>query len=405
MHVRSSSWLSSWQLPDQIADVLPSEARHIEKLRRLFLDTSRSYGYELVMPPLLEHLESLLTGTGESLDLQTFKLIDQLSGRTLGLRADTTPQVARIDAHLLNRQGVARLCYCGSVLHTRAERPHATREPLQFGAEIYGHAGLEADLEAQLLALTGLSVAGITQLSVDMADVRIVSGLLAGAAVPAHMLSLLHAALAAKDSSELDSVLINLGDGISRESREGLKALLQLYGEEDVLNEAEKVLPSSPLLHQALRSLRWLARHIQSAEPKANLVRVTFDLADLRGHTYYSGTRFAIYGHGAELARGGRYDEVGAVFGRNRPAVGFSLDLKELVSVLPPLPSKAAIRAPWGEDTSLRMAISSLRAKGETVACVLPGHEHEVNEFDCDRELTSVDGCWLVQSLSTADST
>ena len=405
MHVRSSSWLSSWQLPDQIADVLPSEARHIEELRRLFLDKSCSYGYELVMPPLLEHLESLLTGTGESLDLQTFKLVDQLSGRTLGLRADTTPQVARIDAHLLNRKGVARLCYCGPVLHTRAERPHATREPLQFGAEIYGHAGLEADLEAQLLALEGLSAAGVTQLGVDMADVRIVNSLLAGAVVPAQTRSLLHAALAAKDSSELDSVLTSLGGAISHESREGLKVLLQLYGDEKVLEEAEKVLPSSPLLHEALRNLKWLARHTQSAETLASAVRVTFDLADLRGHAYYSGTRFAIYGQGAELARGGRYDEVGAVFGRNRPAVGFSLDLKELVSVLPVRPLKAAIRAPWDEDASLREAISLLRAKGETVACVLPGHEHEVNEFDCDRELARIDGRWLVQTLSTAEPT
>ena len=405
MHVRSSSWLSSWQLPDQIADVLPSEARHLEELRRLFLDKSCSYGYELVMPPLLEHLESLLTGTGESLDLQTFKLVDQLSGRTLGLRADTTPQVARIDAHLLNRKGVARLCYCGPVLHTRAERPHATREPLQFGAEIYGHAGLEADLEAQLLALEGLSAAGVTQLSVDMADVRIVNSLLAGAVVPAQMRSLLHAALAAKDSSELDSVLTSLGGGISHESRDGLKVLLQLYGDEKVLEEAEKALPSSPLLQGALRNLKWLARHTQSAETMDSAVRVTFDLADLRGHAYYRGTRFAIYGQGAELARGGRYDEVGAVFGRNRPAVGFSLDLKELVSVLPARPLKAAIRAPWDEDASLREAISLLRAKGETVACVLPGHEHEVNEFDCDRELVRFDGRWLVQTLSTAEPT
>ena len=399
MYARSSSW----QLPDQIADVLPSEARHIEELRRLFLDKSCSYGYELVMPPLLEHLESLLTGTGESLDLQTFKLVDQLSGRTLGLRADTTPQVARIDAHLLNRKGVARLCYCGPVLHTRAERPHATREPLQFGAEIYGHAGLEADLEVQLLALEGLSAAGVTKLSVDMADVRIVSSLLAGAVVPDRTRSLLHAALAAKDGSELDSVLTSLGDGISIESREGLKVLLQLYGDEKVLEEDEKVLPSSPLLHDALRNLKWLARHTKSAETMASAVRVTFDLADLRGHAYYSGTRFAIYGQGAELARGGRYNEVGAVFGRNRPAVGFSLDLKELVSVLPARPLKAAIRAPWDEDASLREAISLLRAKGETVACVLPGHEHEVNEFDCDRELARVDGRWLVQTLSNAE--
>ena len=389
------AWSSSWQLPDQIADVLPSEARHIEELRRLFLDTASSYGYELVMPPLLEHLESLLTGTGEALDLQTFKLVDQLSGRTLGLRADTTPQVARIDAHLLNHNGVARLCYCGPVLHTRAERPHATREPLQFGAEIYGHAGLEADLEAQQLALQGLRAAGVTELAVDMADVRIVSSLLAGATIKGSTLALIHAALAAKDASELDSLTASLKGDISEAAREGLKALLQLYGDDRVLLEAEKVLPPAPGLREALQNLKWLGVHVGD-------VKVSFDLADLRGYAYYSGTRFAIYGHGAELARGGRYDEVGAVFGRNRPAAGFSLDLKELVRVLPPRPLKAAIRAPWGEDASLRAAIAGLRAGGETVVCVLPGHEHEVNEFDCDRELAYAAGQWAVRPLQKA---
>jgi ATP phosphoribosyltransferase regulatory subunit len=393
------AWSSSWQLPDQIADVLPSEARHIEELRRLFLDTARSYGYELVMPPLLEHLESLLTGTGEALDLQTFKLVDQLSGRTLGLRADSTPQVARIDAHLLNRNGVARLCYCGPVLHTRADRPLATREPLQFGAEIYGHAGLEADLEAQLLALDGLKAAGVTELAVDMADVRIVSSLLAGATISAKTLALIHAALAAKDASELDRLTASLKDGISLAAREGLKALLQLYGDDTVLAEAERALKPFPGVQVALQNLKWLASHTRGQKGD---VKVSFDLADLRGYAYYSGTRFAIYGQGAELARGGRYDEVGAVFGRNRPAVGFSLDLKELVSVLPPRPLKAAIRAPWGEDASLRAAIARLRAGGETVACVLPGHEHEVNEFDCDRELIDTAGQWVVRPLKKA---
>ncbi len=390
------AWSSSWQLPDQIADVLPSEARHIEELRRLFLDTARSYGYELVMPPLLEHIESLLTGTGEALDLQTFKLVDQLSGRTLGLRADTTPQVARIDAHLLNRQGVARLCYCGPVLHTRAERPLATREPLQFGAEIYGHVGLEADLEAQLLAIEGLRAAGIGPLSIDMADVRIVNSLLAGAVIPVRTLARIHAALASKDASELDALMFSLNGGISSASREGLKSLLQLYGDEKVLVEAEKVLPRLPGVLEALQNLQWLARHVQR---ECGDVNVSFDLADLRGYTYYSGTRFAIYGHSDELARGGRYDEVGAVFGRNRPAVGFSLDLKELVGVLQPRALKAAIRAPWGEGTALRAAISQLRANGETVVCVLPGHEHEVNEFDCNRELAETAGQWIVRAL------
>lgn len=392
-----SAWSSSWQLPDQIADVLPSEARHIEELRRLFLDTARSYGYELVMPPLLEHLESLLTGTGEALDLQTFKLVDQLSGRTLGLRADTTPQVARIDAHLLNRTGVARLCYCGPVLHTRAERPHATREPLQFGAEIFGHAGLEADLEVQLLALEGLRAAGIGTLSVDMADVRIVSSLLADARISSPAaLARLHAALADKDASELASLLA-AEPGISTASADGLKALLQLYGDEQVLSDAERVLKRVPGALQAIEGMRWLATQVRHL---GGDVKLGFDLADLRGYAYYSGTRFAIYGDGAELARGGRYDEVGAVFGRRRPAAGFSLDLKELVSNLPARSLRAAVRAPWGVDAGLRHAIASLRAQGETVACVLPGHEHEVNEFDCDRELVQAAGLWVVQSLT-----
>ena len=387
------AWSSSWQLPDQIADVLPSEARHIEELRRLWLDTARSYGYELVMPPLMEHIESLLTGTGEALDLQTFKLVDQLSGRTLGLRADTTPQVARIDAHLLNRKGVARLCYCGPVLHTRSDRPHATREPLQLGAEIYGHAGPEADLEAQMLALQGLRASGIDGLSVDMADVRIVNCLLAGASVPAQLLSQIHAALAAKNASELSSLTASVKD-LPSASREALQNLLQLYGDIKVLDEAEKVLQPFDLARKALLNLKWLASHVH------DFASVSFDLADLRGYAYYSGTRFAIYGSGAELARGGRYDEVGAVFGRNRPAVGFSLDLKELVSVVPARPLKAAVRAPWAEDAELSVAIANLRAAGDTVACVLPGHEHEVNEFDCDRELIYSNGHWTVVALA-----
>jgi ATP phosphoribosyltransferase regulatory subunit len=193
--------MSAWVLPDHIADVLPFEARHIEEIRRDLLDMARCYGYELVMPPLLEHLESLLTGTGEALDLQTFKLVDQLSGRMLGLRADSTPQVARIDAHLLNRQGVTRLCYCGPVLHTRPGAPHATREPLQFGAEIYGHTGLEADLEILTLALDTLQVAQVNSVSVDMADARIVHALVKQAQLNAAQETLLYAALAAKDAS------------------------------------------------------------------------------------------------------------------------------------------------------------------------------------------------------------
>ncbi|MBC5783635.1 ATP phosphoribosyltransferase regulatory subunit [Ramlibacter sp. USB13] len=387
--------MSAWVLPDHIADVLPSEARHIEELRRELLDTARGYGYELVMPPMLEHLESLLTGTGEALDLQTFKLVDQLSGRMLGLRADTTPQVARIDAHLLNRQGITRLCYCGPVLHTRPDRPHATREPLQFGAEIYGHAGLEADVEALQLALDCLKATKVEALTVDMADARIVRSLLSGLGVDAARLERLHAALATKDATELAS----LAKDFPAATQQALQALITLYGDAKVLAEAAKVLPRTPVIQQALEQLQWLSGRVQGA-------RVTFDLADLRGYAYYSGVRFGIYTPGASdaLVRGGRYDEVGAVFGRNRPAVGFSLDVRELVGVAAQRPLKAAIRAPWldaGPDAAeLRTAIAGLRREGETVVCVLPGHESEVDEFHCDRELArDAAGRWAVRAL------
>ena len=382
--------MSAWVLPDHIADVLPSEARHIEELRRDLLDKARCYGYELVMPPLLEHLESLLTGTGEALDLQTFKLVDQLSGRMMGLRADSTPQVARIDAHLLNRAGVTRLCYCGPVLHTRPDKPHATREPLQFGAEIYGHAGVEADLEALLLALDCLKAARVRSPSVDLADARIVRALLPVAAASAGIQTQVHRALAAKDAS----ALAQLTADFPAPARAGLLALVNLYGDAKVLDEAKRVLPADPAITAALANLRWLAGHLEGTQ-------TTFDLADLRGYAYYSGARFSIYAQGASdaLVRGGRYDEVGAVFGRNRPAAGFSLDVKALVSAAGPRALHPAIRAPWGEAGDLRRAIAALRAQGQTVVCVLPGHESEVDEFQCDRELIRLAGQWVVQAI------
>ncbi len=382
--------MSAWVLPDHIADVLPSEARHIEELRRDLLDMARRYGYELVMPPLLEHIESLLTGTGEALDLQTFKLVDQLSGRMMGLRADSTPQVARIDAHLLNRAGVTRLCYCGPVLHTRPDKPHATREPLQFGAEIYGHAGPEADLEILLLALDCLSAANVRWPSVDLADARIVRSLLFPAQATARVEVQVHRALAAKDASEL----ARLTRDFPSTSRQGLMALVQLYGDEKVLDEAKKALPSGVAVDAALADLRWLAGHLDNTQ-------VSFDLADLRGYAYYSGVRFSIYAPSASdaLVRGGRYDEVGAAFGRNRPAVGFSLDIKALVNAVGPRSLHAAIRAPWSTAADLRRAVAALRAEGHIVVCVLPGHENEVDEFRCDRELMQVAGQWVVQSI------
>jgi ATP phosphoribosyltransferase regulatory subunit len=346
------------------------------------------------VPTVLEHLDSLLSGTGRQLDLKTFKLVDQLSGRTLGVRADTTSQVARIDAHLLNRRGVTRLCYCGPVLHTLPEGLHASREPLQFGAEVYGHAGLEADLEVQELALDLLQRSGISGLALDMGDARIVRGVLAGVPMDTATHNQVYAALASKDQAALSA----LSRGMPEAARKGLLALVRLYGGEDVLDSARRELASNPLITAALDDLQWLAQHLRRAHPDA---RIGFDLADLSGYAYYSGARFAVYAAGSTdaVVRGGRYDEVGAIFGRNRPAVGFSTDLKQWLSLVPPPVLNAAIRAPWGEDDGLRAAIRQLRAQGESVVCMLPGHGHEGEEFDCDRELVAHDGHWQVRLL------
>lgn len=384
---------SAWLLPEHIADVLPAQARRIEELRRSLLDRARSYGFELIMPPLLEHLDSLLTGTGHELDLRTFKLVDQSSGRTLGLRADTTPQAARIDAHLLNREGVTRLCYCGPVLHTRPSGL-GSREPLQFGAEVFGHEGLEADLEVQELALDALKSAGVDGLLIDLADARVVRGVLAGVPLEAARLQELVAALSKKDAAGVETLAQDLG----ADTRHALRELLALYGGEEVLAEARQRLPPRALIGAALDDLQWLTAHLQRAHPG---VRLGFDLSDMSGYSYYSGTRFAVYGSGSSeaLARGGRYDEVGAVFGRRRPAVGFSLDLKALAEHAPQPPRASAVRAPWGEDPRLRAAVRRLREAGETVLCVLPGHEHEGQEFDCDRELVAIDDHWVLRPL------
>jgi len=384
--------MTAWVLPDHIADVLPSEARHIEELRRLCLDTARVFGYELVIPPLMEHIESLLSGTGSSLDLQTFKMVDQLSGRTLGLRVDTTPQVARIDAHLLNRVGVTRLCYCGPTLHTRAPGPYATREPLQLGAEIYGHAGLEADLEILQLALQCLQSSDISSFHVDLSDARILPALLREQGLSSSQQEAIAQALSSKDISAMRSI----GASLPTPLRDALVALVQLYGGLDVLDRAEVIFKDWPEVLLALSQMRWLATHVHGHQ-------VSIDLADLRGATYYSGPRFAMFVPEASdaLVRGGRYDEVGALFGRKRPAAGFSLDIKALVCLIQRPVAQAAIRAPWGEDAGLHQAIAKLRKQGHTVVCMLPGHESEVDEFHCDRELVLLKGQWMLQPLAS----
>ena len=381
--------MAAWVLPDHIADVLPSEARHIEELRRLCLDTARGFGYELVMPPMMEHLSSLLSEAGSHADLQTFKLIDQLSGRTLGLRVDTTPQVARIDAHLLNRLGVTRLCYCGPVLHTLPPGPYATREPLQLGAEIYGHAGLEADLEILQLSLQCLRASDLHTFHVDLSDARILPALLKDQALPASLVEEISLALGHKDISRMRMLASHLPAALG----EALQALVQMYGDITVLDRAKNQFAAWPEVLVALDQLAWLASHIDHA--------VSIDLADLRGYAYYSGPRFSVFVPESSdaLVRGGRYDEVGAVFGRKRPAAGFSMDIKALVSLLQRPAPQTAIRAPWGDNPALLQAIAALRAQGQTVVCMLPGHDSEVDEFHCDRELVFLQGAWTVQAL------
>ena len=380
----------NWLLPENIADVLPSEARKIEELRRLLLDQFRRYGYELVMPPMLEYLESLLCGAGQDLDLRTFKLVDQMSGRTLGIRADMTTQVARIDAHLLNRTSVTRLCYAGSVLHTRPSGLHATREPLQIGAEIFGHAGLEADGEIQELMLASLALAGMQQVRLDLCHVGVLDAILQADPVARASELALYALLETKDSPGLREISVNF----SQQTRNALLALPDLYGDRQVLERARQILPQLPGIAVALDELASLAA---AAAPGAE---VTIDLADLRGFHYHSGATFAAYVNGLPnaVARGGRYDKVGSSFGRARPATGFSLDLRELARLIPGAERKNAIMAPWGQEPALREKIAALRALGEVVIQSFPGHENELDEFDCNRAVVFEDGSWTLKN-------
>ena len=312
-----------WILPEYVEDILPPEATRIEALRRRLLDLFFRNRFELVIPPLLEYTDSLLTGTGHDLELRTFKVVDQISGRTMGLRADITPQVARIDAHLLNRKGVARLCYCGSVLHTRPASPGATREPIQVGAEIYGEPGVAADLEIQRLLCDALRAARVRGARLDVGHVAVFRSLVRAAKVNGEREAALFEALQRKDVPELRSLTAKLAP----RTREALLRLPELYGGAEILGRAEKVLPRLPGLAVALKTLRALAR--------ACPVPVSFDLAELRGYHYHSGVVFDAYCDGASgaVARGGRYDEVGKAFGRARPATGFSIDLRTLASL------------------------------------------------------------------------
>jgi ATP phosphoribosyltransferase regulatory subunit len=382
--------MPNWLLPENIADVLPSEARKIEELRRAMLDSFRLYGYELVMPPMLEYLESLLMGAGQDMDLRMFKLVDQLSGRTMGLRADMTTQVARIDAHLLNRASITRLCYAGSVLLTRPSGLHATREPLQIGAEIYGHAGLEADAEIQELALASLQLAGVSQVRLDLCHVGVLRAIIANDEKAHKHEAELFLLLESKDIPGLR----NLTSEFNVVTRDALLALPSLYGDADTINRARTLLPQLPGIARALDELASLIN-------PAGAASVTVDLADLRGYHYHSGVMFAAYVPGLPnaVARGGRYDQVGEAFGRSRPATGFSMDLRELARLIPGAERKRAIRAPWSKEPALRATIAQLRKSGEIVIQSLPGHENDQDEFECDQALVVENGNWILKNL------
>ena len=379
-----------WVLPDHIEDALPVEADKLERLRRRLLDTFRGHGYQLVVPPLLEYLDSLTTGAGQDLKLRTFKLIDQLTGRTMGVRADMTPQVARIDAHLLNRSGVSRLCYCGSVLHTLPSTLTATREPLQIGAELYGHAGLDADIEIIRLLAEVMKVAEVPANRIDISHVGLFRVLAARAGLVPEREEELFGLLQSKDMPDLRACVAEVAEPL----RSALLALPGLYGGPEVLDEAAARLPDIAEVRAALDELRAIAAQLAD-------LPISFDLADLRGYHYHSGIMFAAYAdgvHGA-IALGGRYDQVGAAFGRGRPATGFSLDLRQLARCRPDDVAGGAILAPVDMDPGLGLLIASLRASGEMVVMALPGHEGTWNEAGCDRHIVRREGAWAVEQL------
>lgn len=383
-----------WLLPESIEDLLPAEARQVEHLRRGLLDEFALHGYELVAPPLVEYIESLLTGSGRDMDLRTFKLVDQLSGRTMGLRADITPQVARIDSHLLNRNGVVRLCYCGPVVHALPAGFNATREPIQLGAELYGHAGIEADLEMVQLLLRALEVAGVQPARIDFGHVGVFRALAARLQSPVLRVEdgqqELFVALQSKDLPSLRQLLADE----QAEVRDAFLALPGLYGTSDVLARARSLLPDLPEVRAALDALERIAAAVDPAV-------AGFDLADLRGYHYHSGVSFAAYcaGQAQAIALGGRYDEVGLAFGRARPATGFSLDLRQLAQLAPAVAPRAGILAPSSGDAALRARVSALRAEGEIVITALPGHDEDMQELACSRQLVFVEGEWQVKPL------
>lgn len=382
--------MPNWLLPENIQDMLPDEASRIEGMRRDVLELLRLSGYQLVAPPLLEYAESLLINDSADMDLRSFKLVDQLSGRTLALRADITPQVARIDAHLLNRQGITRLSYAGSVLHTQPSGLMRTREPLQVGAELYGHSGLESDLEVQRLMLQSLALLGIQGVHLDLGHVAVFRAIVQGAAIGSKLEAALFSALQSKDVPGLKVLVAALPSQV----QSALLSLPELYGGVEVLQRARKLLPAST--HAALDELERAAKQLQ---PYAQHIGI--DLAELRGYHYHSGMVFAAYHAGSHdaIAVGGRYDDVGKSFGRARPATGFSMDLRQLHGLLDKQDMPKGVLAPHLNDAALDAVIVQLRGQGEIVVVDLLGNPAHRAELNCDRELVSRNGAWVVEKL------
>ena len=387
------STVDRWQLPDGIEEVLPARAATVERLRRRLLDEYRGWGYQLVIPPLMEYTESLLIGLGQDLDLLTFKLTDQLSGRTLGVRADITPQVARIDAHSLAQPGITRLCYAGSTLHTRPKSLLASRSPIQVGAELYGDASLAADIEIVSLMLATLEVAGIAaEITLDLGHVGVYEAVLASAGLSPEQEATVFDALQRKSVPDLKLALAE----VEPHAADLIIALVDLHGDDRVLARARELLGEhAPAAMAAVDVLDQAAEEIRRQRPGLDIY---FDLAELRGYHYHTGLVFAAYvrGHGQALANGGRYDNVGAVFGRARPATGFATDLKALLDLLPDGGAgSGAISVPNRHDPALMARVNELREAGEIVINSLSA----APDPRCDRQLVEAGGEWRVEAL------
>lgn len=390
-----------WLLPEGIEEVLPRQALRLEQLRRRLLDRFMGWGYELVMPPFIEYLESLLTGAGNDLGLQTFKLTDQLSGRLMGVRADMTPQAARIEAHRLQRDEPVRLCYLGTVLRTMPDGFAGSRSPLQLGAELYGHAGIEADVEVLCLMLETLSEAGLRDVHLDVGHVGIFRGLARRAGLDATQEAELFDLLQRKACPEIDHYLSELP--IDAGLRAMIARLPGLNGGVEVLDTAAEVLRDAG--QDVLDALGNLRAITAAAAQRLPGVPLYYDLAELRGYHYKTGVVFAAFvpGCGQEVARGGRYDDIGAVFGRARPATGFSADLKLLMRLSgePVATVAGAVFAPAGNGAGLQVRIAELRAAGERVIQALPGQQGDAIAMGCDRELCRQGDTWQVIEVRT----